>query len=97
MDRLETLGRILETGIVAVVRLPSSEGLLEVADAIGPAESSAIEFTMTTPGAIETLAPRGAAMGDERRPRGRDRPRRRDGARGDPRRRPVHRRPDALA
>lgn len=64
MDRQETLGRILETGIIAVVRLQSSERLLDVARAIDAGGIRAIEFTMTTPGAIDTLVSAAAAMGD---------------------------------
>jgi len=64
MDRQETLGQILETGIIAVVRLQSSERLLEVARAIDAGGIRAIEFTMTTPGAIDTLVSAAAAMGD---------------------------------
>lgn len=56
MDRLATLDRILETGVVAVVRLQSSERLLQVAEAVAEGGVTAIEFTMTTPGAIDTLA-----------------------------------------
>lgn len=56
MDRLATLDRILRTGVVAVVRLPSSERLLQVAEAVAEGGVTAIEFTMTTPGAIDTLA-----------------------------------------
>lgn len=65
MDRLGTLERIVETGVVAVVRLPSSEGLLKVAEAIRAGGVVAIEFTMTTPGAIETLTRAAAEMGDD--------------------------------
>ncbi len=65
MDRQETLGRILETGIIAVVRLQSSQRLLEVAKAIDEGGISVIEFTMTTPGAIDALASASAAMGDQ--------------------------------
>jgi 2-dehydro-3-deoxyphosphogluconate aldolase/(4S)-4-hydroxy-2-oxoglutarate aldolase len=64
VDRLETLGRIVGTGIIAVVRLPSSERLLEVAEAVAAGGVTAIEFTMTTPGAIEILTRASAAMGD---------------------------------
>jgi 2-dehydro-3-deoxyphosphogluconate aldolase/(4S)-4-hydroxy-2-oxoglutarate aldolase len=64
MDRQETLGRILETGVIAVVRLQSSERLLDVARAIDAGGIRAIEFTMTTPGAIDTLVSAAAAMGD---------------------------------
>ncbi len=64
MDRLGTLGRIVDTGVVAVVRLQSSERLLQVAEAIAAGGVSTIEFTMTTPGAIATLERASAAMGD---------------------------------
>lgn len=56
MDRRMALERILETGVVAVVRLQSSDRLLQVAEAIAAGGVTAIEFTMTTPGAIDTLA-----------------------------------------
>lgn len=65
MARPETLARILDGGVVAVVRLRSADGLLQVARAIAAGGVSAIEFTMTTPGAIETLAKATAEMGDE--------------------------------
>lgn len=65
MARPETLARIVDGGVVAVVRLRSAEGLLQVARAIAAGGVSAIEFTMTTPGAIETLAKATADMGDE--------------------------------
>ena len=64
MDRLSTLGRITDTGVVAVVRLQSSERLLQVAEAIAAGGVVAIEFTMTTPGAIEALTRVSAEMGD---------------------------------
>jgi 2-dehydro-3-deoxyphosphogluconate aldolase / (4S)-4-hydroxy-2-oxoglutarate aldolase len=56
MDRTATLARILESGVVAVVRLPTADRLLQVAQAIHAGGVVAIEFTMTTPGAMETLA-----------------------------------------
>lgn len=62
MNRLMTLERILDTGVVAVVRLPSADRLLEVAQAIATGGVVAIEFTMTTPGAIDTLARASAKM-----------------------------------
>jgi 2-dehydro-3-deoxyphosphogluconate aldolase/(4S)-4-hydroxy-2-oxoglutarate aldolase len=64
MDRHETLRRILESGVVAVVRLPSGEQLLDVAAAIEAGGLGVIEFTMTTPGATEAIAAASAAMGD---------------------------------
>jgi 2-dehydro-3-deoxyphosphogluconate aldolase/(4S)-4-hydroxy-2-oxoglutarate aldolase len=65
VDRLGTLERIVDSGVVAVVRLPSSEGLLKVAEAIRAGGVVAIEFTMTTPGAIEVLTRAAAEMGDD--------------------------------
>jgi 2-dehydro-3-deoxyphosphogluconate aldolase/(4S)-4-hydroxy-2-oxoglutarate aldolase len=64
MDRQETLRRILDDGVVAVVRLPSGEQLLDVAVAIEAGGLGVIEFTMTTPGAAEAIAAASAAMGD---------------------------------
>jgi 2-dehydro-3-deoxyphosphogluconate aldolase/(4S)-4-hydroxy-2-oxoglutarate aldolase len=64
MDRHETLRRILDSGVVAVVRLPSGEQLLDVAAAIEAGGLGVIEFTMTTPGATEAIAAASAAMGD---------------------------------
>jgi 2-dehydro-3-deoxyphosphogluconate aldolase/(4S)-4-hydroxy-2-oxoglutarate aldolase len=64
MDRQETLARILETGVVAVVRLSSPGALIKVAEAIEAGGVRAIEFTMTTPGAIDALAEASAALGD---------------------------------
>jgi 2-dehydro-3-deoxyphosphogluconate aldolase/(4S)-4-hydroxy-2-oxoglutarate aldolase len=65
MGRHETLARILDGGVIAVVRLGSSEHLLRVAEAVEAGGIRAIEFTMTTPGAIETLSRATTAMGDE--------------------------------
>jgi 2-dehydro-3-deoxyphosphogluconate aldolase / (4S)-4-hydroxy-2-oxoglutarate aldolase len=64
MNRVVTLDRILQTGVVAIVRLPSSERLLQVAHAVADGGVMAIEFTMTTPGAIDTLARASEEMGD---------------------------------
>jgi 2-dehydro-3-deoxyphosphogluconate aldolase/(4S)-4-hydroxy-2-oxoglutarate aldolase len=64
VDRQETLARILDTGVVAVVRLRSPAGLLQVAAAVEAGGVVAIEFTMTTPGALDALAAATAAMGD---------------------------------
>ena len=64
MDRQETLRRILDSGVVAVVRLPSGGRLLDVAVAIEAGGLGVIEFTMTTPGATEAIAGVAAVMGD---------------------------------
>jgi 2-dehydro-3-deoxyphosphogluconate aldolase / (4S)-4-hydroxy-2-oxoglutarate aldolase len=64
VDRQETLNRIVESGVIAVVRLPSPERLLDVAAAVEAGGVVAIEFTMTTPGALDALAEATAALGD---------------------------------
>lgn len=65
MDRLEALDRILGGGLVAVVRLQSPDRLLQVADAVAQGGVTALEFTMTTPGALQTLEMASAKMGDD--------------------------------
>jgi len=65
MDRTELLNDIVETGVVAIVRLSSSENLLRVAEAIVSGGVRHIEFTMTTPGALQTLESVSARLGDE--------------------------------
>lgn len=56
MLKHDVLNRILRTGIVAIVRLDSSEALQKVAEAILEGGVDVIEFTMTTPGALAILA-----------------------------------------
>jgi 2-dehydro-3-deoxyphosphogluconate aldolase/(4S)-4-hydroxy-2-oxoglutarate aldolase len=55
MDRVQLLQDIIDSGVVAIVRLSSSESLLRVADAIAEGGVRHIEFTMTTPKALDTL------------------------------------------
>jgi 2-dehydro-3-deoxyphosphogluconate aldolase/(4S)-4-hydroxy-2-oxoglutarate aldolase len=62
-DRTEVLRIIEETGVVAVIRLASAEPLLRVAEAIAAGGVRVIEFTMTTPNALEVLAEVSAAPG----------------------------------
>ncbi len=65
VDRRARLDRILDGGVVAIVRLPSADWLLQVARAIRAGGVRAIEFTMTTPRALETLEKASAEMGDD--------------------------------
>ena len=51
----EQLNRILDGGIVAIVRTESSEGLMKIVEAIEKGGIKAIEVTMTTPGALEII------------------------------------------
>jgi len=53
--REEALQAIQDGGIVAIVRLDSADQLVATAEAIEAGGIRAIEFTMTTPGAIEML------------------------------------------
>ena len=51
----DVLKKIEEIGIVAVVRVDSSEGLLKVVDALEQGGVTAVEVTMTTPRAIDII------------------------------------------
>ncbi len=55
MAKNDTLSRILETGIVPVVRAASGEEALGVIDAIKAGGIDVIELTMTVPGAVEVI------------------------------------------
>jgi 2-dehydro-3-deoxyphosphogluconate aldolase / (4S)-4-hydroxy-2-oxoglutarate aldolase len=55
MTKSEIIKRILETGIVPVVRAPSSEEALRLVEAIHAGGIDIIELTMTVPGAPEVI------------------------------------------
>ena len=57
---LEALGR---AGVLAIVRLESADELLRVADAVQAGGVSALEFTLTTPGALDALRASLARLG----------------------------------
>ena len=66
----EILNRITTCGVIAVIRAPSTDRLLDVARALLEGGVVSIEVTMTTPGALEgirklseELSPRGAVVG----------------------------------
>jgi len=65
MDKLEMLRGMIDSGVVAIVRLNSSESLTRVAEAIADGGVRYIEFTMTTPGALEVLGSATERFGDE--------------------------------
>jgi 2-dehydro-3-deoxyphosphogluconate aldolase/(4S)-4-hydroxy-2-oxoglutarate aldolase len=56
MARIENLQRVLDTGIVAIIRAPSSEQLTNVARALFEGGIDVIEVTFTVPNALEILA-----------------------------------------
>ena len=64
-DREEIVKRIIECGITAVVRLSESRRLLQVAEAIREGGVDVIEFTMTTPNALQTLEECAGRYGEE--------------------------------
>lgn len=55
MEKATALEKILDVGVIAIVRAPSAAGLLEAADAISSGGIQALEFTFTTPEARELI------------------------------------------
>jgi 2-dehydro-3-deoxyphosphogluconate aldolase/(4S)-4-hydroxy-2-oxoglutarate aldolase len=64
MSKEDQLRRVLDCGIVAVVRSPNSEQLVEVARALADGGVSVVEITMTVPSALEVLREVRLALGD---------------------------------
>jgi 2-dehydro-3-deoxyphosphogluconate aldolase/(4S)-4-hydroxy-2-oxoglutarate aldolase len=56
---------IIDCGVIAIVRLDSAVHVLAAANAIADGGITAIEFTMTTPGALEVLRQSSDAMGEK--------------------------------
>ena len=63
--RFEIQKTIIESGVVAIVRLEDSSQLSKVADAITAGGINVIEFTMTTPGALEIIKESTKTIGDK--------------------------------
>ncbi len=59
------LRQIVETGVVAVVRVDSSDQLVDVVQAIARGGVTCVEVTMTTPNALEVIADASARFGGE--------------------------------
>jgi len=55
MDKAQVLQRIVEIGIVPVIRVASSEDALAAAEAVSQGGIPIVEITMTVPGAIEVI------------------------------------------
>src|ERR1700730_11795360 len=64
MSKEFDLHRVLDCGIVAVVRSPDSQQLVEVARALAEGGVSVIEITMSVPGALDVLRQVRQALGD---------------------------------
>ncbi len=65
MTKQEILNKILELKAVAVIRMNNADKLKKVVDAIYKGGVSAIEITMTTPGALQAIESLSKSMGDE--------------------------------
>jgi 2-dehydro-3-deoxyphosphogluconate aldolase / (4S)-4-hydroxy-2-oxoglutarate aldolase len=64
MGRDRTLARILESGIVAVVRAATGKSLVQVANALAQGGVTAIEVTFTVPGALDVIRQVNQEFGD---------------------------------
>ena len=65
MAKQDILKRIFELKAVAVVRMSNADKLKKVVDAIYKGGVSAIEITMTTPGALQSIENLSKSMGEE--------------------------------
>ena len=65
MSKETTLSRIVDSGVVAVLRAPSGEMLLDVAQALLAGGVEAIEITFTVPGAHRVLEQVANRLGDK--------------------------------
>jgi 2-dehydro-3-deoxyphosphogluconate aldolase/(4S)-4-hydroxy-2-oxoglutarate aldolase len=61
----DVVKQITQGGIVAIIRLPSADDLLPAAEAIRDGGVTAVEFTLTTPGALQALARARLRLGRE--------------------------------
>src|SRR3990172_5996871 len=64
-SHFEILKKILDEKIVAIVRLESAEQLVHVAEALNAGGISVIEFTCSTPGALEMIKDASGRFGDK--------------------------------
>lgn len=54
-DKAAAIGRVLDAGVLVIVRLPSGDGLDRVAEAAIRGGAGALEVTMNTPGGLDWL------------------------------------------
>ncbi|SDT98784.1 2-dehydro-3-deoxyphosphogluconate aldolase / (4S)-4-hydroxy-2-oxoglutarate aldolase [Verrucomicrobium sp. GAS474] len=64
MNKEQILQRLLDPGLVAIIRADSSEGVADAAAALLEGGIDAIELTMTTPGALGAVAEISRRFGD---------------------------------
>ena len=55
MTKAEIIKRLLDPGVVAIIRADSSDNLLEAVEALEAGGVTAVEVTMTTPDAISVI------------------------------------------
>jgi len=55
LDKLNVIKRIINTGIIAVVRAKTPEQAVKIAEAVKVGGIDTIEITMTVPGAIDVI------------------------------------------
>ena len=65
MSKEKNLQRIVDCGVVAIIRFDRSEELVEAARAIKAGGVDVIEFTMTTPNALSIIAASAEEFGEE--------------------------------
>jgi len=64
LERNDILGRLLASKVVAVVRLDNGDQLVQVAEALLAGGVTTIEFTVSTPGALEMIRAAADRFGD---------------------------------
>src|SRR3712207_8778080 len=64
MDKNRIIERMLNPGVVAVIRADSSEQLMHVAKALRDGGVTAMEVTMTTPNALQVIEAVTKELGD---------------------------------
>lgn len=64
-SHFDILNQLLDEKVVAIVRLDSGEKLVKVAEALKAGGISVIEFTCTTPGALEMIKEAATHFGEE--------------------------------
>ena len=65
MNKSKTISRIIETGLIPVVRAESSDIAMRAIDAIKEGGISVLEITMTVPGAIRVIEEVARRFGDD--------------------------------
>ena len=92
MLKLKVLGKVIESGLVAIVRTNSSDQAARIAEACALGGAAAIEITFTVPGATTVIEALGETICLGRNSyRGRNRARSGDRAHRDPGRRTIYR------